>query len=64
MMYLTETKTWMCSVCNKESKKKNDIWRHVESLHVENHPGYSCSYCGDILKSKNALRQHVNMKHV
>jgi len=63
MMYQTENQTWRCSLCGKESKCKRDLWGHIESLHIENHPGYSCNYCGIHVKTKNALRLHVNRKH-
>ena len=63
MMYQTENQTWRCSLCGKESRCKRDLWGHIESLHIENHPGYSCNYCGIHVKTKNALRLHVNRKH-
>ena len=62
-MYQNEDQTWGCSVCGKIFKAKRDLKRHIESLHVENHPGYSCDICGEIKKSQNALRQHKNVKH-
>ena len=63
MMYRSESGNWCCSVCGKEFKIKNDMKRHVESLHITNHPGYVCNYCGDTVKSKNALRLHISSKH-
>ena len=63
MMYRSESGNWCCSVCGKEFKIKNDMKRHVESLHIINHPGYVCNYCGDTVKSKNALRLHISSKH-
>lgn len=63
MMYRSENGKWCCSVCGKESALKTDIWRHVESLHIANHPGYSCNYCGCSVKSKNALNLHISRKH-
>ena len=63
MMYQTPTKIWKCSVCAKESKLKADISRHVESVHIPDHPGYNCLYCAVHVKSKKALRIHMNTKH-
>ena len=63
MMYQTNSKLWACSACGKESKYKNDMRRHIESLHVQDHPGYKCDYCLTILNSSNALRLHVKNKH-
>ena len=62
-MYITESNEWCCSICGKQSKRKTDITRHIESLHVENHPGYSCELCGVVKKSRNALRQHKSVSH-
>ena len=54
MMYQTENKKWRCAICNQESIGKTDITRHVESKHIENHPGYACGYCDYVTKSRNA----------
>ena len=62
MMYQSDDKKWFCSVCGKEAVNKHDMIRHVESLHVTNHPGYKCDYCETIVKSRNALRLHIK-KH-
>ena len=63
MMHQTPLKKWRCSVCGKGSMYKTDISRHVESVHITDHPGYECSFCGAICKSKNSLRQHMNTRH-
>ena len=63
MMYQNPMKKWCCYVCGQESVNKNDISRHVESVHIVNHPGYECSFCGAIVKSKNALRMHIARNH-
>ena len=62
-MYQTPDNEWCCSVCGKQAKSKTDITRHIESLHIENHPGYTCELCGVVKKSRNALRQHKNQSH-
>ena len=62
-MYQNPMKKWCCCVCGQESTVKTDISRHVESVHIANHPGYECSYCGSIVKSKNALRMHISRNH-
>ena len=63
MMYQSETRSWICSECGKESKLKTDITRHVEAKHITNHPGYRCNYCGEYSKTKNALRVHISTRH-
>ena len=55
--------TWSCNICGKSSKSKTDISRHIESVHVVDHPGYKCDLCDYIAKSRNALRQHRNVRH-
>jgi len=55
-MELTLDGEWSCSVCGKKTKSKRDLFRHIESLHVENHPGYPCNICGLVKKSSQALR--------
>ena len=55
--------SWSCTVCQKVFKAKRDLKRHIESLHVTNHPGYKCDFCNVLVKSQNALRQHKNLKH-
>ena len=54
---------WTCSICGKSSRLKTDISRHIESIHVINHPGYKCDICDYSSKSKNALRQHRSVRH-
>ena len=64
MMYQnTELKTWCCSVCGKESKLKSDISRHIDSMHIIDHPGYNCYLCSEILKSRESLRKHIRYRH-
>ena len=63
MMYQNELKKWCWSLCGKETSSKTDLSRHVESVHITDHPGYNCSYCAVHVKSKNALRIHMNTKH-
>ena len=62
-MFMNESKVWQCTECGRESKYKTDITRHVESLHILDHPGYECSYCGRIIKSKDAFKRHISTKH-
>jgi len=62
MFQSSDDKKWYCSVCGKAAFHKYDIIRHVESLHIANHPGYKCDYCETIVKSRNALRLHMR-KH-
>jgi len=57
-MFMNESKVWQCTECGRESKYKTDITRHVESLHILDHPGYTCTFCGVTMKSRNSFRKH------
>ncbi|KAI0378745.1 hypothetical protein F5Y04DRAFT_261503 [Hypomontagnella monticulosa] len=52
--------TWKCNVCKRSFTKKNDLTRHVTSLHETNGPKYRC-ICGKYEKSrKDNYKRHVN----
>ena len=59
LMYQNEAKMWICSICYKESPGKTNITRHIEAMHIENHPGYTCDYCDHTTKSRDGMRQHA-----
>ncbi|XP_023340336.1 protein abrupt isoform X11 [Eurytemora carolleeae] len=61
-MYRDGTGVWTCTDCGRSSKVKNNIYEHIEALHV-NSRGYSCTICSRILKTKNTLRNHMNLQH-
>jgi len=63
MMVRSDSKIWYCKNCEKCSTFKNDIRRHIEAVHLQNHPGITCDLCGDIVKTRNALTQHKNARH-
>jgi len=62
MMYKGD-RVWHCSVCDRTSKGKINISRHIEATHLENHPGFSCEICGETVSTRNALRQHRADRH-
>ena len=53
---------WFCTVCGKTAKKHH-LRNHIESFHIEDHPGVSCNICGAVAKSRNALASHKTFKH-
>ena len=63
MMVRSDSKIWYCKNCEKCSNFKNDIRRHIEAVHLQNHPGITCDLCGEIVKTRNALSQHKNARH-
>jgi len=63
LMVRSDDKIWQCSQCGKGSVFKNDIARHIEAAHLQNHPGIICDLCGEMVRTRNALRQHKNVKH-
>jgi len=62
MMY-KGNKAWHCSVCDRTSRGKINISRHIEATHLENHPGIDCEICGETVRTRNALRQHRADRH-
>ena len=52
---------WVCKVCNKSSKKSNDMRRHAE-VHIEG-LSFPCQLCGDIFRSRQHLFDHKRRKH-
>merc|ERR1712025_214113 len=55
-------KYWECITCGKTASGKNDIFRHIESTHVDS-PGIDCYICGKHSKTRNALRKHIYVEH-
>jgi len=62
MMYKGD-KAWHCGVCDRTSRGKINISRHIEATHLENHPGIDCEICGETVRTRNALRQHRADRH-
>ena len=60
---MSQDNSWQCGVCSRQFKMKRDLRRHIESLHVGNHPGYECEVCGIHKMSENALRMHKRNIH-
>jgi len=56
-------KSWFCKSCGKASLIKQEVSRHIEAYHIENHPGVKCDICGMISKTRHALIVHTTRKH-
>ena len=54
--------SFQCKACNKNFSRKDNITRHIESVHLKlrNH---LCSDCGKEFSEKAALVRHVSMQH-
>ena len=52
---------WMCDLCRKTNKDKQDMRRHMET----HFPGFEhpCPYCDKQSKSRDALRKHISHYH-
>ena len=60
----SETSTgWKCTVCAKESAQKQNLLKHVESVHFPGIFSYECKFCGKTFKAKNNLYFHVSSTH-
>ena len=53
-------RVWSCVVCQKTSKEKRDLLRHVE-IHYSLEQ--NCIYCGKTAKNREALRTHIKTYH-
>ena len=63
MVVMTEDKLfYYCGVCNKEGRKRQDIERHIESMHVIT-PPYVCEICSSDFKTKTYLQRHMRLVH-
>ena len=56
-----EGNKWMCTVCEKTSKLKGDIKRHVES-HIEG-VSHTCGLCGKVSRSSMGFVLHMSRDH-
>ena len=53
-------RVWSYVVCQKTSKEKRDLLRHVE-IHYSLEQ--NCNYCGKTAKNREALRTHIKTYH-
>jgi len=53
---------WQCTVCEYSSKKKHNMFEHIESKHVQ-HQGYYCYLCNKSCPSQSSFRMHNKRKH-
>ena len=49
---------FQCNLCGKISNKRNDAFKHVESVHFPNTYQYDCDKCGEKFGTKNRLSKH------
>ena len=52
----------ICPVCRKEYAKKNNLKRHIETVHEKLRP-YPCEQCGEAFSERAILREHVGQVH-
>jgi len=57
-------KYWKCSLCHMNHNRKQDLLRHIESLHIQTDP-YYCLYCQNSVqfKTKRSLQRHLSSSH-
>ena len=57
-------KYWKCSLCHMNHNRKQDLLRHIESLHIQTDP-YYCLYCQSSVqfKTKRFLQRHLSSSH-
>ena len=52
-----------CGVCGKEDKYKNNLRKHIESIHFPGQFVYTCQKCGKHFNGKNSLAVHMSNSH-
>ena len=62
LCFMTEHKTFACGVCQKEGKQRQDIERHIESIHVTTKP-FQCDSCGTKHKTRKSHQEHLRAFH-
>jgi hypothetical protein len=55
-------KFWACGICAKPGSSRQDVERHVESLHVTTDP-YTCQQCEAQFSTKRGLTRHSLSVH-
>ena len=55
-------KFWSCGLCAKRGSSRQDVERHIESLHVTTDP-YGCGVCGASLSTRRGLTRHNHAVH-
>jgi len=48
-----------CTLCGKTGNHRNNLRKHVESLHFPGSFRYSCKYCQEVFDTKTKLNNHV-----
>jgi len=54
---------FQCSICGKANTQKNNVLKHIESIHFPDSFKYECNICMKTLKSKSALYLHNSRHH-
>ena len=54
-------KMWRCIECGHESRRKNNIFQHVERKHMN--LTFKCDLCPSKLSSRYELNAHIMRKH-
>ena len=52
-----------CGICGKEDKYKNNLRKHIESIHFPGQFVYTCQLCGKEFNGKNSLAVHMSNTH-
>ena len=54
---------WQCTLCEKECTQKNNLVKHIESVHFPDSFTHKCKYCGQTFSNKNKMYMHVQKIH-
>ena len=59
----TSPDVYKCSLCEKTSALKQNLWKHIENSHFPGSFSYPCKYCPLVLPSLIKQNSHTSKKH-
>ena len=54
---------FQCTICNKQTARKDNLFKHLESIHFPNSFTYTCDYCQVIFSTKKKKEYHLAKFH-
>ena len=61
--YNTQTRQYECTICQKTSSRKDNLIKHIESLHFPNYFVYTCKFCDKTFPNRNNMFTHISLAH-
>ena len=62
-VYNKEVNKFQCTVCNKQSARKDNLFKHIESVHFPDSFTYECTFCHETFSTRNKKENHLARFH-